>query len=524
MSDQTVAVVDVAPDRPYIDDLLKVLARARDRAVLRRAGIDTTGSELLASIYRHARALERLGIGRGDLVALYAPNRPEALAIRYATHLLGAASVYLSAPTDAEIRARMLADFAPRLVIVFGETRHLLPNTTAEVAAVGAVSRATVRLDECAATEDDTPLPPRAHPEDLAVVISSGGTTGVPKGSTRDMTAWTAAVRGPRRPERRQLANGNLAYLTQILVDQTLLGDGLVVLDDTTDPATVLDTVQRERITDLFLVEPQLFALMDHPDVARTDLSSLQALTHIGASAPPTLRRRAHDRLGPRIAHTYGASEMGIVSALTPAEHDSRHPARFSSAGHIVSGVEVRFRRSDGTLDPGRGAIEVRSPAMAQGYRHRPVEQATNFDRGWYRTGDLGRLDAEGYLHILGRAVDCNVVGGTLLTPTALEDTLCRMARVRYAVVVVDHDTGTRIAATVPWPGVHIDALRCTAAISAEHGHELATTLTVMPLDRIPLTEQGKPDRQAIHDLAAARGLGQATSPEHHDRPEPLSG
>src|SRR4029079_1860168 len=127
------------------------------------------------------------------------------------------------------------------------------------------------------------------------------------------------------------------------------------------DPATTLATVERERITHLFLVEPQLFALMDDPRVPEHALPSLRAVTHIGAAAAPVLRRRARERLGPVIAHTYGASEMGLGSALTPPEHDLAYPGRFTCAGRVLPGVEVRFRSPDGALDERAGAIEVRS-------------------------------------------------------------------------------------------------------------------------------------------------------------------
>jgi fatty-acyl-CoA synthase len=316
-------------------------------------------------------------------------------------------------------------------------------------------------------------------------------------------------VVNPSPADRRQLVNGKLAYLSQVLVDTTLLGGGTVVLRDSFDADDTLAAIEDERITDLFLVEPQLFELMDHPDVGSTDLSSLRTVVHIGASAPPTLRRRARERLGPVVAHTYGASEIGIVSALSPAEYDPAHPERFTCAGRIHPGVDVRFRRPDGTfaMDGEEGSIEVRSPAMAAGYRHRPVEQSAAFRDGWYRTGDLGRLDDEGYMHILGRAVDITWTDGVMISPTLIQDTLCRVPGVRYAVVVTDPETAARVAAVVPWPGSAVDADACRAAVAMEHGSEAAASLALVPLARVPRTEQGKPDRPAIRALGRAAGV-----------------
>src|SRR5215470_635648 len=173
-------------DRPYIEAMIEALGHGGEQPVLRWDGAGTTGNELLAAIYRYARTLESLGVARGDLVAMYAPNRPEALALRYATHLLGAASVHLSAPPDPGKRAQMLVDFRPRLVVVFPETRHLLPPTTAPCATIGSAGDVPLRLDELASGQDPAPIASRARLGDLAVVISSGGTTGVPKGSVRD--------------------------------------------------------------------------------------------------------------------------------------------------------------------------------------------------------------------------------------------------------------------------------------------------------------------------------------------------
>ncbi|HJX43142.1 MAG TPA: class I adenylate-forming enzyme family protein [Geodermatophilus sp.] len=490
-------------DHTYLEDLVEQLAAAGPRAAVRCEGQDTSGAELLDAIHRYAHVLDDVGIGRGDLVAMYAPNRPEALALRYATHLVGAGSVYLSAPPDAGRRALLLVDLDPQLIVVFPETAHLLPLTPARVGAIGEVPGMALRLDQLAATAAADPLAGRARPGDLAVIISSGGTTGVPKGSVRDFAAWAAMLAGPRRPERRQLANGRLPYLTQQLVDTTLLGGGTVVLQDGYDPVSTLEAIEAEAITDLFLVEPQLVELMDHPDVQRRDLSSLRTVTHIGAYAAPVLRMRARDRLGPVIAHTYGASEIGIVSALSAAEHDLGHPERFGCAGRIFPGVDVRFRRPDGALDATEGSIEVRSPAMASGYRNRPLEEATRFAHGWYRTGDLGHLDPDGYLHIHGRAVDCTRIEGRLVSPVGLQDVLCRQPDVRYAVVVLDPHTGHRIAALVAWPSRGIDLDACRTVLLEEFGEPIADGVRFLPVDRIPLTEQGKPHRPEIRRLAA---------------------
>ena len=359
------------PAAPYVDLVTERLAAKGAETVLRYQRCDISAAELQTSIHRYARALAGLGIGRGDLVALFATNSPDAIAIRYASHLAGAAAVYLSVPPEPRRRADLVAQMDPQLLVVFPETENLLvpallpTGFTVPVAAVGGdLAAARVRLDELAAAEPDAPLTSLARPEDLAVIISSGGTTAVPKGSCRSFAAYGAMVINPSPADRRQLVNGKLAYLSQVLVDTTLLGGGTVVLHDSFDADDTLAAIEDERITDLFLVEPQLFELMDHPDLDSTDLSSLRTVVHIGAAAPPTLRRRARERLGPVVAHTYGASEIGIVSALSPAEHDPAHPERFTCAGRIHPGVDVRFRRPDATLaeDGEAGSIEVRSP------------------------------------------------------------------------------------------------------------------------------------------------------------------
>jgi acyl-CoA synthetase (AMP-forming)/AMP-acid ligase II len=486
----------------YIDLLLTRLVQGGNSQVLHYKDRWISATDLLKSIFQYARVLAGIGIERGSVVALFAPNCPEALAIRYAANLLGAATTYLSAPFSAQRRMELLTQTDPALLVLFPETCHLLPNGVgARVAAIGTdLASTSLRLDELAATQSGSPLESLARPDDLAVIVSSGGTTGVPKGSWRNFAVYTAFVHVPSPADRRQLINGPLAYLSQVLVDMTLLGGGSVVLEKSYDAANTLATIESERITDLFLVEPQLFEVMDHPDVVRRDLSSLRTLTHVGDSAPPVLRIRARKRLGAVLAHTYGASEMGVVSSLSPAEHDLANPDLFTCAGRIRPGVDVRFRLGDGTLaNSGEaGSIEVRSPAMAGGYRNRPDSKEHSFEDGWYRSGDLGFLDTHEYLHIMGRADDIAWIDGAMVSPMLIQNTLCQLSNVRYAAVVRDRKANLWVAAVVPWPDSSVDTVQCRKAIADQHG---VLPILVVPLDRVPLTEQGKPDSEAICQL-----------------------
>ncbi|QGZ59679.1 class I adenylate-forming enzyme family protein [Paraburkholderia acidiphila] len=506
--------------RPYVDCLLDEFESRADRPVIRYEGTNVTGRALSGAVSRYARALEALGIDRGSLVALFAPNRPDAIAIRYAANLIGAAAIYLPAVPDAGRRAALLARIEPALLVVFPETARLVPETSGapgttplRVMQVGFGSAST-RLDVLAHAQPDTPLPGRSAPDELAVIASSGGTTGVPKCSCRSFAAYSALVNAPRDEQRRQLVNGPLAYLSQVLVDTTLTAGGTVVLERRYNPAATLAAIEVERVTDLLLVEPQLFETMDHRDAPWRDLSSLRSIAHVSGSAPAVLRRRAIARFGPVLTHLYGASEAGIVSMLAPHEPASK-PALLDCAGRVRDGVDVQFRRTDGTLAaPGKpGKIEVRSAAVAQGYWNQPQETALKFRNGWCLTGDMGFIDKEGYLHVLGRASDIRRIAGRTIAPVDIEEVLCRLPDVRYATAFASgggFSDDLWHAVVEPWAGRRVDVVRCLRALDAAFGETVASQVRLTQSRSIALTEQGKVDRNAIMRAAPLRGPADA--------------
>jgi fatty-acyl-CoA synthase len=493
-------------DNIYICRLLRELQRAGSSTVLRYNGQDISGQTFRASIFQFARVLRDLGIGRGALLGMFAPNRPEALALRYAAHVLGAATVYLSVPATEDQRRILIEQIAPDLLVVFPETTHYLVRTVDfPFATIGVDEAGSIgRLDALASSASSSPLLVLAEPDDLAVISSSGGSTGIPKGSCRSFAGYTAIVSAASPNDRIQLINGPLAYLSQVLADITLLGGGKIVLRAAYKAADTLATIEAERVTDLFLVEPQLFELMDDIALGYHDLSSLRSLTHIGASAPRSLRLRARARFGPIVGHAYGASEMGLVSVLAPIDHEMSLPERFTSAGRVLPGVDVRLRCADGRLaNVGEaGIIEVRSPAMASGYRNNPGLSSQHFCEGWYVTGDLGRFDKNAFLHVLGRAADIQDIDGVLVAPTDIEDVLCHLPDVRSAVVVRDLEARLTIAVVISWRGKSVEIWECRRAVADRFGDTVATSLVVLPADSIPLTEQGKPDRTMIKQMA----------------------
>jgi fatty-acyl-CoA synthase len=494
-NDNTAAV------RPYIDALLDQLNKRPDRAVLRYLDDDVTGDTLRSAIFRDARALAGYGVGRGALVALLSPNCPDGLAIRYAANLLGAATIFLPALANANRLATLLTRLQPTLLVVFPETVHLIPHAFNGRVAFVATGPAWARLDRLAQTQSAQPLRGPIRPDDLAVVVSSGGTTGVPKCSRRSFATYSTMVGATNDEHRRQLINGPLAYLSQVLVDSTLIGGGTVVLKQRYDPAETLATIESERITDMLLVEPQLFETMNHPDVGRRNLSSLRSIVHIGGSAPAVLRQRAVARLGSVLTHAYGASEAGLVSVLPPSSYED--PDRLGCAGQIRAGVEVRMRRADGTIARAGqcGNIEVRSAAVADGYYHQPLEEAQKFRDGWCLTGDTGFIDEAGHLHILGRAADVAEIDEVAIGPAQIEDVLCRAPDVRYAVALAaSNDPGKHgwNALVEPWVVGQPDVARCMRRLETAFGLSVANRIRIVVTDRVPLTEQGKADRDAI--------------------------
>jgi fatty-acyl-CoA synthase len=496
---------DLMNNPTYIERILAGAEARPYRVIVADSHRELSAGEFRRLVMQLARALADAGVWPGDRIAIVPTISADALAVRYAAGLLGCATVFCPNTGVRGRLAGLLARAHADAVVVFPETAAaasevVRSSPSPRLLSVGPAPGAVDLLALHSGTQSGSDRR-EIDPDALAVMVASGGTTGQSKLSRRSFAGWERLVDAGAMRGRRQLICTSFAYVAQVLADQVLLGGGTVILRDRFDAREVLATIEAEAITHLALVEPLLVELIDHPEFGVRDLSSLVAISHIGADAAPALRRRLLGRAGPILAHPYGTSEAGMVSVLAGTDYSLAHPERLGTAGPPLAGVDVRIERVDGTEAPRgeEGFVTVRSPQVAEGYVGDAPYGGFRGDR--YFTGDLGFLDLDGYLHVRGRAADQRQVCGWWVMPVDVQDALCDHPEVRYAVAV-PADGGFR-AVVVLTPGSTVDGDHLRAFVNARHG-EHVTPVQIIAMDRVPVTEQGKPNRVRIAALLGA--------------------
>ncbi|GHG54459.1 AMP-binding protein [Streptomyces griseocarneus] len=506
----------------YPTAILDVLSRTPDRPVLTAAdGRRVTAGELSDSTYRTARELAERGVGRGATVALLTGNTPESLVARYAAHLAGARVVHLYEGMAPAVLARIVRSVDTTMLLV-DSTRHAAAKellSLVEPPAVLGLGPGPFGEDILAASSrheghvgrvgHEGHEPPAfaaaVGPGDDLSIAFTGGTTGIPKGIRTTHGPYRQGLDHPL-PDAgeppRYLACTPLARLSGPLTDKTLCQGGSAVLRLAFDPGDVLATIERERITHMWLLPPLLHRLLDHPALADTDLSSLTRITYGGSPASATRLRQAVDVFGPVLYGWYGQTEVPAIAEARPHEHTVTGREGRITTGRPLPWVEVAIRDSGGrTLPSGEeGEIQVRSPGVMPGYWKRPDLTAEVLRDGWLRTGDIGYLDDDGYLFVVGRLKDVIIVVGGHVHPTEIEELLLSHPAVARCAVfgTQDADAGEHVhAAVVPRDGHTPDLEGIRAFVTAHKGPMYAPeALHLLP--DIPLTSAGKPDKELL--------------------------
>lgn len=430
-----------------------------------------------------AHALEAIGVVKGDRIAFAMRNLPEWPMVFFAITTLGAIAVPLNAWwTGAEL-AYGIADSGAKIVIVDGERyarlrahRGELPLVEQWIVARGDGEAGTTALEDivgapstwAALPVDDRPRAGLDRDDDATIFYTSG-TTGHPKGALgthRNLMSnilsggFSAARSFLRRGEPVPDPQPRTALTVIPMFHVTACSAslmGAMAAGHTTifmrkwDAVEAMEIIEREKVNVTGGVPTIAWQLIEHPDRAKYDLSSLEAIAYGGAPSAPELVKRIYEEFGALPGNGWGMTEtMATVTSHSSEDYLNRP----TSAGPPVAVADLEIRADDGVtvLPAGSvGELWARGPMIVKGYWNKPEATAETFVDGWVRTGDLARLDAEGFLYIVDRAKDMVLRGGENIYSSEVENALYEHPAVTdCAIIGIAHRTlGEEPAAVV---------------------------------------------------------------------------
>jgi long-chain acyl-CoA synthetase len=487
--------------------------RHGDRESLYYEGSWYRSGQLFERSRRLAAGLRQLGVEPGDRVVVMMPNSPDVGVAYPAIWRAGAVCtpvLFLLPPTEL---GALLADSETRAVITSPEVVEGVLIAAARAPSVRWVISSGPERDgvlSLAAVEDTDPLDdivPRDD-DDLAALLYTGGTTGRSKGVMLSHENLWYCARSSHEASKsadlnRTLVPLPLAHAFGLIV--TLIGwhrsePGVSALLRWFDPATFLELVQNLRMDSAAVVPSMLAALLSMP-LEDYDLSSLRALSCGAAPLPADLARELTRRIPSlELREGYGCTESGAVISTSPAGK-----VKPGSVGLPLPGYEVRILDEAGKEVPvgERGEICCRSRGVMRGYWRSPEATADALRDGWLHTGDIGYLDAEGYLFIVDRKKDLIVRGGFNVFPRDVEDVLLEHPAVAMAGVVgrPDPKHGEEVVAFVSLrPGGQVSGEELVEFTRARMApYKYPREVRVLP--NFPLTLVGKADRKALRAM-----------------------
>ncbi|MDQ2878014.1 MAG: long-chain fatty acid--CoA ligase [Pseudomonadota bacterium] len=539
----------VAWDTPFSPLSLPALfdreaRRAGDAPLIDFLGRRYSYAETRDGANRVAAGLAAMGYGKGDRIGLFLPNVPHYVAAYYGILKLGAIAVNFSPLyTPAEL-AHQVEDSGTRLLFTLSASALLptalkvLAESSIERLIVGSVAGALpptksmfyrlFRRREVSARPDDPRTTafsaliandgvfttPAIDPtSDVALIQYTGGTTDTPKGAMLTHQNLTANARQvmaidphPGLPDR---ILGVLplfhVFANTCVLNRTVSNGGCIVMLPRFDAGQVLAAIARTKATALPGVPTMYQALLDHPKIGATDFSSLRVCISGGAPLSAELKTRFEAATGATLVEGYGLSESSGVVAANPYEAEGKP----GTIGQPIPATRVRLVDK---ADPSRatpagepGEIVVAGPQIMLGYWNRLDADAEVFVRGadgtrWLRTGDVGTIDADGFIRIVDRLKDMIAVSGFKVFPSQIEAVLYRHPAVREALVIglPDAYRGEHPRAYVTLnPGAEATDAALTAWLNPQLGrHERVDRVVVR--DSLPKTMIGKLSRKDL--------------------------
>lgn len=511
-----------------LDDAVE---RFADRTAVHDVGVDWSFRDLGDIVDEIARGLVARRISHGDRVAIWAPNVPEWIPMALAVHRIGAVLVPLNTRYKGReaawilrtSRARLLCTVTgfldtdyPALLRESGEEIPHLESTVLLRGHTEGTSSLAELIEEGTHVSDVEYARRRSgvSPEDLSDIMFTSGTTGHPKGvmsthaqSLRAFDAWSRLV-GLGEQDRYLVVNPffhTFGYKAGFLA--ALMRGAVTIPHAVFDADQVLRRIAEERVT-MLPGPPALYqSILNHPERAQIDLSSLRLAVTGAATIPVSLIEQMHTDLGfDTVLTAYGLTEATGVVSICRAGDDPKTIA--TTSGCAIPDVEIRIvddaNQPVGVGVPGE--IVVRGYNVMRGYFEDPERTAETIDKdGWLHTGDIGVLDELGYLDITDRLKDMFIVGGFNAYPAEIENTLVEHPSIAQAAVVgmADQRLGeVGCAFVVARAGTEVDEAEIIAW-SREHMANFKVPRRVIAVDAMPANASGKVLKNDLRERAA---------------------
>ena len=446
----------------------KTAARQAHKTALIAKEEELSFGALNQRVHALAGHLQQDGIRQGDRVGVLLPNSTAIPLSYFATQKIGAVTVILDARLKGKELEGVLKDAALKLLIVHSQ---LLAEVEEVFKAMAPVPLWIVGADDARAFEKRFAAPaaalslPKLNADDDALILYTSGTTGEPKGvvlSYRNLVQYPM-VMGEMRVTDASTMRGCILPMSHIVgpvVCNELAERGYtLVIFDQINPVTLLEGIQKYRVN-VFESVPIVFQLLlGVKNLASYDTSSMKIAAMMGTSIPlPLLRAFQAAQPHIKVIQGYGLTETSPM--ITLVEPDKAE-AKMGSIGRAVPGVEVKIvDENDKEVPVGEaGEIVTRGPHVMKGYFRRPDATAERIRNGWLYTGDVGKLEADGYYYHLGRRDDMIITGGLNVYPAEVENMIYTYPGVQENIVfaIPDAKRGQVIgAAIVPRPGANV--------------------------------------------------------------------
>lgn len=479
----------------------------------------TTLREIHAQGIKLAGSFHALGLRPGDTIAMQLPNCLENAVIIQAAAALGCTLlpiVHIYGPHEL---SHILADSRAKVLIVPNKWRNIdyverlsrlpeLPHLQHRIVIGATVSDGMIPLGELPAG----PLPEiEVSPDDLALLLYTSGTTAAPKGVRHSSRSLLAELTAQRRNSPRDefglspWPSGHIAGTLGVM-GHALLGRPMVILESW-DPALAAELVERFEVRQMSGTPFHLSGLMETAARDGRDLSSFSQFL-IGATTVPASLVAASEAAGIRCCRCYGSTEMPTVSQCDPEDPLEK---RLNTDGRPNPGVEVRI--VDDLVEevpPGEeGEVAARGAERFIGYTDPEIEAASFIPGGWFLTGDIGRLDSDGYLAITDRKKDIIIRGGENISSREVEELLLAVPGIREAAAIgiPDPRLGERICAVVSVDESSPVTLEAIDAAFRQIGvARQKTPESLILVGEFPRTPSGKVQKAELRRELAAKG------------------